>query len=310
MNYKDYIKLGLNHHLLYVDVVSDPAQHQQTFMRILKDERFEALDMWIPEKEPFKSYEIKAIKDSGKEIYYNVGPRKGKEIANPAGLIPGERKYALDFYKSELNRAIEVGATKLVSSSGPNNTVNRQAAVDALFDFYMEIFKYVPPKMLIMIEPIDWDADKCYLIGSSKEAAGLAKRIHASGHRNFSSMIDMAHLPLMYETIAQAMRDTGAYTGHIHMGNCILKDKSHPMFGDKHVAWGIEGGEYDIRDVAELLSLGLETGYFSKESRGSASIEMRPVPGKTPEESIDIYYDTFCRAWEMAVKLREFNKGV
>jgi sugar phosphate isomerase/epimerase len=241
------------------------------------------------------------IKDSGKEIYYNVGTRKGKEPAHPASLIPEKRRYSLAFYKSELDRAIAVGAKKAITNSGPNNPERRDEAIDALAAFYVEICNYVPADLLIMIEPTDWDVAKCKLIGSSREAADLARRMHATGCPNFASMVDMGHLPLMHETIAQAMRDTGDQVGHIHMGNCILKDRSHPLFGDKHVALGIEGGEYGDEDLAELLQIGLETGYFSKESRGSASIEMRPLANETPEESLDIYCETLSRAWEIAV---------
>ena len=303
MDYREYVKLGLNHHLLYVEVASEPAEHQRTLMKVLEDDRLDILDLWIPETEPYRSEEIKALRGSGKEVYYNVGTRKGKAPAHPASLIPEKRRYSLDFYKDELDRAIEAGATKVITNSGPNNPENREAAIDALVDFYLEICAYVPEDMLIMIEPTDWDVDKCKLIGSSKEAADLARRIHAAGRANLSSMVDMGHLPLMHETIAQAMADSDNQIGHIHMGNCILKDKSHPMFGDKHVAWGIEGGEYDVNDVAELLSIGLKMGYFNKTSRGSASIEMRPLADKTSEESLNAYFDTFCRAWEMAAQV-------
>jgi sugar phosphate isomerase/epimerase len=301
MGYREYLKLGVNHHLLYAACASEPSEHERTLGKLLADERLEILDMWIQEFDPHRRREIGMIKDSGKEIYYNVGTRKGKEPAHPASLIPEKRRYSLDFYKSELDRAIAVGAKKVITNSGPNNPEKRDAAIDALVAFYTEICNYVPADMLIMIEPTDWDVAKCKLIGSSREAADLSRRMHGGGCRNFSSMVDMGHLPLMHETIAQAMRDTGDQIGHIHMGNCILKDRSHPLFGDKHVALGIEGGEYGEEDLARLLQIGLEMGYFNKESRGSASIEMRPIPGKTPEESLDIYCETLSGAWEIAV---------
>ena len=80
------------------------------------------------------------------------------------------------------------------------------------------------------------------------------------------------------------------------------------MFGDKHIGLGIEGSEYDVNDAAELLAVGLKMGYFNKDSRGSASIEMRPLQGKTPEESLDIYYDMFCKAWELAVAKQDIER--
>jgi len=267
MNYKDYIKLGLNHHLLYAECSSIPQEHERTLMRLLEDDRLEILDLWIPKEQPFCDHEINALKASGKDIYYNVGTREGLAPAHPATLDPQKLKYSLAFYKDELDRAIAVNATKVITNSGPNDPENREKAICALVEFYVEICNYVPDKMLIMIEPTDWDVDKCKLIGSSKDAAELAGRIHAAGCKNFSSMVDMGHLPLMHETIEQGMKESGGHIGHIHMGNCILKDKSHPMFGDKHIGWGIEGSEYDVNDVAELLSTGLRMGYFNQDSR-------------------------------------------
>jgi len=300
MDYRDYVRLGLNHHLLYADRASDPAGHEQSLMTLLGDDRLEILDMWIPEASPIREREIRAVLDSGKTVYYNVGTREGKEAAHPATLNAEKRAYSLDFYRKELDRAVAVRAVKVITNSGPDVPEDRAAAMDALVGFYVEICRYVPGDMIIMVEPTDRETSKRKFIGPSREAADLVRRVHARGCRNFASMVDMGHLPLMGETIEQGMTDTAGFIGHIHLGNCILKDKKHPMFGDKHVAWGIAGGEYDLDDVAELLALGLKMGYFSKGSRGSVSIEMRPIPGKTPEDSLDIYYDTFCTAWDKA----------
>lgn len=121
-------------------------------------------------------------------------------------------------------------------------------------------------------------------------------------------MVDMGHVPLMGETIKQAMEESFPYIGHIHMGNCILADTSDPMFGDKHVAWGLEGGEYDVDDLAELLSIGLKLSYFSTDQPGSASFEMRPYPDKTPEQSLDIYFEKLAQAWQKAIT--EYERDV
>ncbi|MHC4123775.1 MAG: TIM barrel protein [Planctomycetota bacterium] len=301
MNYKDYLKLGVNHHMLYADYVSQPLEHQRTLMEILGDERFEVLDMWIPQDEPYRTDEIKAVSNCGKEIYYNVGPRPGKEDAHPASLDPAEKQYAIDFYKSELDRAIECKAIKVVTNSGPNNPEKRAEAIDSLVDFYIEICNYAPD-MLIMIEPTDWDMSKYMLIGSSKEATEVCKKVQQAGCRNIASMVDICHVPLMHETIEQAMRDTGEYLSHIHMGNCILKDKNHKLFGDKHPPLYVEGGEYNIDDHASLFKVGLDIGYFGTKTRGSATIEARPIEGKKPAECLDLYYDYFCNAWSMAVE--------
>ena len=86
----------------------------------------------------------------------------------------------------------------------------------------------------------------------------------------------------------------------IDLGATRMTGTSAWTYGALKGALGIEGGEYGEEDLAALLQIGLKMGYFDKESRGSASIEMRPVAGKTPEESLDIYCETLSRAWEIA----------
>ena len=74
------------------------------------------------------------------------------------------------------------------------------------------------------------------------------------------------------------------------------------LFGDKHPGLGIEGGCYDVNDLAEIFRLGIETGYFSDENNGSASIEMRRLPGVSSEESFEKYYQAVQEAWTLANK--------
>ena len=116
-----------------------------------------------------------------------------------------------------------------------------------------------------------------------------------------ASMIDMCHVPLMHETIAKAVTDTGEYLEHIHLGNCVT-DKNSPFYGDKHPGIGIPGGVYNVEDLGEIFKLGFESGYFSRENKGSASIEMRVLPGKSSEECLDEYYNAVCQAWEVATR--------
>ena len=112
MEYRQYIKLGVNHHLLFVDHASDPPAHERTLKILLGDERFEVVDMWVPDVEPYGRNVINAVRQSGKSISYNIGTRRGKEPAHPATLDAVKRSYSLRFYRDELDRAIEAGAEK------------------------------------------------------------------------------------------------------------------------------------------------------------------------------------------------------
>jgi sugar phosphate isomerase/epimerase len=196
---------------------------------------------------------------------------------------------------------LEAGCKKIITNSGADVPENRDGAFEALADFYCEICEFVPKDVLVMVEPTDREIDKKKFIGPSIEAVRLTQKIHKAGFKNFSSMIDMCHLPLMGETIEQAMKETNGYLGHIHMGNCIIKDKTNALYGDKHPAWGLDGSEYGVDDIAKILKIGMDMGYFSKNSKGSASFEMMAYENISPVESIERFFDYLERAWDKIV---------
>lgn len=297
MSWQEYIRIGINHHLLYRKVISGPEDHLNTLRELLSEKRLEILDLWIPEEDPHRSEESRLLRDCGKDIYYNVGTRKGKEPAHPATLSAARREYSLDFYKREISRGLEVGCRKIIANSGPDVPEDRSGAFEALVDFFCEICRFVPEDVLVMVEPTDRDTDKKKFIGPSSEAVRLCQRIHAAGCPNFASMVDMCHLPLMDETVDGAMRSSAGHIGHIHLGNCIPADRSNPLYGDKHPAWGLEGGVYGVPEIAALLRAGIDIGYFSTESRGSASFEMLAYEDATPLESVDRFFGTLQEAW-------------
>lgn len=298
MSFCDSMRLGVNHHLLYADVIKDSSEHLRTLEAVLADPRLDLVDMWYPWD--IREACVKSVLDSGKIIYYNMGNRAGQRPLAPASMDKEHREYTLAVYKDELDRATLVKARKIITNSGPNDAENRDQCKDYLVDFYIELCDCAE-SMLVMIEPTDWDTSKCKLIGSSKEAVEICRRVREAGFDNMASMIDMCHIPLMHETIAQAVADTGEYLEHIHLGNCVT-DRPSPFYGDKHPGFGIEGGVFGVFDIAEVFRLCLASGYFKKETPGSASIEMRRLPGRSSEDCFDKYYEVVCQAWEIAVK--------
>lgn len=292
------MRLGVNHHLLYADVINDSAEHLRTLEIVLADERLDIVDMWYPWD--IKDETIKAIAESGKTMYYNMGNRAGQRSLAPAAMDSEHRDYSLKVYKDELERAKLCNAQKIITNSGPNDIENREKCKAHLVDFYVELCKCAE-SMIVMIEPTDWDTSKCKLIGSSNDAVEICERVRDAGCENMASMIDMCHVPLMHETLEQSFHDTGKYLEHIHLGNCVL-DKESGLYGDKHPGYGIEGGCYGVDDLAEMFKLGINSGYFNDENDGSASIEMRRLPGRSSEECFDIYYNAVQQAWELANK--------
>ena len=297
MHWRECLRIGINHHLLYAGQVDPPRAHAETLLPLLADPRFEVVDLWIPAEAAVAAREIAACRDCGKIVVYNVGSRQGQPPPEPASLEPAVWQRSLDFYRAELDRAVAAGAAKVVTNSGPDQPAARPAAIEQLVRFYQALCRHVPPEVTLLIEPTDRTLHKRKLIGPSLEAAALCRRLWAEGSANFASMIDMGHVPLLGETLAQAFEDSAGCIGHVHFGNCIRRNPQHPLFGDKHVPWGIAEGEYGVAAVAEFLGRGRAAGYFAQAHRGTASFEMRPYAELGPAASLERFFSLLDEAW-------------
>lgn len=298
-SFRDYISVGINHHLLCKFLAPDDRSHAETLLPLLKDERFDQFDLWIVGSDPWRKEEIAAIKDCGRPIIYNVGDRAGNKKMYPASTDPEDRQYALDMFFSEIDRGLAVDTKKIVTSSGPKKGGTDQQAFDNLVDFYSKLCAHVPDDVTIIIEPTDTDFDKCAFIGDSNESVKLLKAVQECGHSNIGVMIDMCHLPELHETVQMAVERQGEYLKHVHLGTCVYHDKTNPLCGDNHPAWGMPGVELDEKDIADLMRRLMGTGYFSKENRGTASFEMIAYDDIPYLNAADRFFEYMDRAWNM-----------
>ena len=153
--------------------------------------------------------------------------------------------------------------------------------------------EFIPKNVWLTLEPTDRDIDKHFLYGSMTETCETIRNIRASGMENMAILLDMAHIPIMHETLESASTIGGDLLEHIHLGNCIIKNKKNPFYGDKHPCWGCEDGEFDENDGLTFLKLLFKAGYFTRGNDRTVSFEMRPLIGKTPEETISYLVNWF-----------------
>jgi sugar phosphate isomerase/epimerase len=139
--------------------------------------------------------------------------------------------------------------------------------------------------------------DKFFLLGPFDESAEFADTLCGQGMKNFALLIDMGHVPLLGVSIKNALLLSKGRIGHIHLGNCIVKDKQHPLYGDNHVPWEIAGGEYGKRDVQVFLRTLLDIGYLNPDNSSTVTFEMRPYEELGSEKSADRFIEIFEEAW-------------
>jgi len=104
----------------------------------------------------------------------------------------------------------------------------------------------------ISLEVFDREVDKRCLIGPANEAIMVAEEVRRE-FSNFGLLVDLSHLPLLNETLTQSITPIKDYLVHAHVGNCLLRDRKHPAYGDNHPRFGIEGEENDVQELAAFL---------------------------------------------------------
>lgn len=276
------VVLGINHMFLYPQSITDGAVHSSSLRELAVHPDVDALDCWVWASRAKE--EIAILKNSGKVINYNIGDRFGEIPICPATADRAERDYAMERLHRESDFALECGAKKIIFGSGKAVPGDYEGSLKRFEDFVQVWSEHLPKDVCLCLEPTDWDVDKRFLLGKLEDTVKCVENLRKAGC-NIGILLDMGHIPIMHENIDSAVNKTAAVLEHIHMGNCVIKDSTHPFYGDKHPCWGHPGGEYDERNGAEMLHRLKEVGYFGRGQSQTVSFEMRTLPGMTATET-------------------------
>jgi sugar phosphate isomerase/epimerase len=298
-NLGEYAKIGLNHHCMY-PCKDNPAIHAQTLPLIVNRDDIEAADITIPYGEQYRARSIEVVRSSGKTIIYNGYLMPTVKIP-PTTFSFTERAQIYMLARDQADVACEAGAKYFMQSVGADPGIeNRRKAFECLGEYIYEISSYIDAKrdMPFLIELMDRNLHKKSLCGPSEEVMEFVDRL-SSKVPNIGVVLDVNHIVLMEETFEHAFTTCSKYLRHVHLGNCILKDRTHPWWGGTHPPIGIEGGEVDIADMSAIFRILLDTGYLNKAEPGTMCLEIRASPGKTEEETISDNLSRIYKAWEM-----------
>lgn len=285
------ILLGVNHQFIYEQAMSNAEAHTETLKKAAALPDINTLDCWMWRGERAK--EEKAILlDSGKFINYNIGDRFGEEVILPCSPVKAEQDRAYDITMREIEYGLSVNTKKIIFGSGPDMPQDHQAAIERYAKFIFRIAKNIPDDVWLALEPTDWDIDKHFLFGRLNETVDFIHNIRKNGFERIGMLLDQCHVPIMHETLESAVKGAEDTLIHIHLGNCVIKDKTSPFYGDKHVAWDYPGSEFTSEDGIRYLNLLKEAGYFNRENP-SITFEMRPRIDMSPEESLKNWVSVF-----------------
>jgi len=294
-----FMKVGLIHFMAYPETMRGEGLILETLQKIAEDDFFTAVEIsWIKDAK-VREKAKKLLEVSHLTVAYGAQPRLLIKKLNLNSFNEAERQEAVNEVKAGVDEAYEIEAKGLAFLSGKDpGEEKREEARKLLVLSIKEICDYAKSKgdLGIVLEIFDREIDKKCLIGPAKDARMVAEEVRKE-FGNFGLLVDLSHLPLLNETPTQAIMPVKDYLVHAHMGNCILKDKEHPGYGDQHPRFGIKGGENDVEELTEYLKVLLDIGFLNPQNPPMVSFEVKPLADESSEVVIANAKRVLREAW-------------
>ncbi|MDN5362563.1 MAG: hypothetical protein PWP70_1610 [Moorella sp. (in: firmicutes)] len=299
----EYLKVGIVHFKAFPEVVNGTGPVVETLERIAADDFFTAVEVgWIKDVQQ-RTEAARLLQIAHLEVCYACQPAIFSQKLNLNSLDPGERKRAVKQVFNCLKEASDLGAAAVRIPAGKDpGPERREEAKKLLVDSLAQICEYAREMgdPAITLKIFDRDIDKESLIGHFCDAFDIARELRSS-YPKFGLLADLSHFPLLREKPEEALPLVQDYLMAFHIGNCVMKDRRHPLYGDLQPRFGVEDGEIDTPQVSAYFRLLADLGLIGPEKRPVLSAEVRPLlPGETSELILANAKRVIKEAWALA----------
>lgn len=278
-----YLRMGIVHFMAFPELAAGQGPWEETVRHIALDPFFTAIEITHIDDQRTRERVKKMIDLAGLSVGFGAHPIILGQKLNLNSLDEAERLRALDSLKPLIDEAVFMGAESFVLLSGRDpGEEKRDRAVEALARSLSELCDYSAGKggPMVVAETFDCAVDKCCLLGPTSLALKLAQRLKQT-HDNFGLLADLSHIPLLKETLEEALVPVKNYLAGAHIGNAVI-DPSCAGFGDNHPIFGSPGSANTVKDVARFLKMLLQIGFMTGEKRPLVSFEIKPMEGQDP----------------------------
>ena len=301
-SWNKYMNVGTIHFMSFPEVMKGEGPITETLERILTNDFFSAVEITRVKDDKVRE-EVKNMLSSSHVVSaYGAQPVQLSNKLDLNSLNDEERMKAVNEIKKCIDEAAYLGTKGVAVLSGPHPGKDlEKKGIEKLLVSLDELCAYSKNYNLrLELETFDFDIDKRSLIGQSALAAEIAKEVNRN-HSNFGLILDLSHFPIQYEKTKAALKNCADYTNHLHVGNCVMKDKNHPAYGDMHPRFGVNGGENDVEELREffetLFELGWLKDHLKPESRPIISFEVKPMAGEKSSLVLADSIRVFKTAW-------------
>lgn len=297
---RKYMKVGIILHMAYQGIAGGEGPILDHLKKIAVDDYFEAVEVTQMKDPVVLQQAAEMISCAHMTVAYGGQPRLLMTGLNINDLEEEGRKAAVASLKAGIDEAYALGAAGFSYLAGHYEEETKDQSFEALVKSSIEICSYAKSKgnMLVVLEVFDYNIDKKSLIGPVALAEKFAK-IMTDQFDNFGLMVDLSHIPMLYETLSENLLPIKDYIKHAHMGNTVIKDPSCLGYGDSHPRFGFPNSENDVEELADYLRILLDIGFLNTTNRPIVSFEVKPWGDEDSEIVIANAKRTLNLAWEL-----------
>jgi len=296
------LRLSIVHTLAYPTVQPGEPGYLDSIRKLANDDFFSVLEIvWLKDSDLRKTVR-QIVESAHATMTYGAQSALLSQKLDLSSADTSNRQRAVDQMRSCIDEAAELEAERMGLLSGfYRGEQYREESMRLLTDSLNQICTYGEEKhMPITLEAFDREVEKKCLIGPAEDAVALSRAVRRN-HPDFGIMYDMAHGPLLNETAKHGLTLLKPYLVHIHLGNCVKSDPTHPAFGDRHPRFGLKGGEHDVDELVRFIKILFDIGYIrQKPKKGRLPIvgfEVKPMPDEDPDTVIAGSKRVWREAW-------------
>lgn len=285
------MKHGICLTALYPEAITDSGLMAKLIEKVRNLELFQCVEIYF-EGSPEEEVRIHGmLSDAGLASVFLGGlpiKRDGIDLSSRSGSV---RKKSVEQCRRHMDHAIRLGCSKIVVASGPawKETGCQEQTTEYMRDSLDELDRYAAGSGLqICLEPFPVKTEPYLAVG---ESALVHEIFRDSTFRNVGITFDTSHFSQLGEDIEESFRLLKPWILHMHLANCVMKDREDPLYGDKHPLFSQEGGSLGIETVRNFYHRLEREGMFQKVDICSVEIISR---GRE-----DWYFETSCKEAEM-----------
>lgn len=286
--------IGIVSFMAYPEIGSGEGSIVQSIKKIAADPFFSLIEIAHIEDENIREEVNKILTAANIRVSFGAHPAIFGGRLNINSTDDEVRGKSVDILEKLIDEAYQMDAESFVFVSGPRSEKDSmesqlemiKLSINKLCSYNQKkAEEYGKKPMDMILETFDHRTfAKNRLIGPTDISVRLARSIREE-FKDFGLLLDLSHLPILGEDYKDSLVKAKEYIKHIHIGNCILKDKEHAAYGDEHPRFCIKQGEIFIAELAGFLKTLNEIGYLSN-PKNTISFEVKPLAGEDPDITI------------------------